>query len=130
MAGGDDPVVDNGERPVPISDVSAPACRPLAFPPGRVTPAELAVSIIPSTMTIEEDSTLTANPSLLISDDGNVGGGVVKSGIVLEPMSKIPDGWRLMTVPSRLAAGPPTETIVPAMAKAEGSGVNVWPAIV
>lgn len=102
----------------------------MAFPPGRVTPAAPAVSVIPSTTTMEEDSALTSNPSISISDDGNVDEGVVKSEIVLEPMSKIPDGCRLMTVPSTVAVDPPAERKVLAMGNAEGFGVKIWPAMV
>ena len=126
----DEPVVGNAKRPVPISNVAPPASKLTAFPPDRVTPAAPAVSVFPSTITTEEDSTLTSNPSISISDDGNVGGGVVKSGIVLEPMSKIPDGWRLTNVPFTVAAGPPAEMMVLAMGNAEGFGVKVWPATV
>lgn len=35
-----------------------------------------------------------------------------------------------MTVPSTVTAGPPAEIVVPAMEKAEGLGVNTWPATV
>ncbi|KAM0800360.1 hypothetical protein BDR22DRAFT_851453 [Usnea florida] len=35
-----------------------------------------------------------------------------------------------MIVPLRVAAGPPAEIVVPAMVKAVGLGVNVWPATV
>ena len=125
----DGPVVGNADHPVPtISNVAPPAARltaspPLPPPPERVTPTAAVTSVFPSTMTMEEDSALTSNPLISISDDGNVGGGVlvvIKSGIVREPMSRIPGGWRLMIVPSTVAAGPPTETVVPAMAKTEG----------
>ncbi len=33
-------------------------------------------------------------------------------------------------VPPTVTAGPPAETVVPAMEKAVGFGVNVWPATV
>ena len=35
-----------------------------------------------------------------------------------------------MTVPATVTAGPPAEIVVPAIEKAEGFGVNVWPATV
>ena len=60
-------------------------------------------------------------PSILVSDGVWVG----KSGIVLEPMSRVPEGRRLMMVPFMVAAGPPAEMMVLAMGKAEGFGVNV-----
>ena len=126
-----DPVgVGNAKRPVPISNVAPPAARLAVFPPERVTPAAPALRVFPSTMTMEEDSALTLKPSISKSNDRNVGGGVVESGIVLEPMSKIPDGWRLITVPSTVAADPPAEMMVLAIGNAEGFGVKVWLAAV
>lgn len=50
--------------------------------------------------------------------------------MVLLPMASAPDRPRLMMVPSIVAAGPPAEMMVLAMGKAEGFGVNVWPATV
>ena len=50
--------------------------------------------------------------------------------IVEPPIANAPDGPRLMVVPSIVTAEPPTEMVVPAIEKAEGFGVNVWPAIV
>ncbi len=50
--------------------------------------------------------------------------------IVELPITRAPDGSRLMRVPSILTAGPPAETVVPATGNAEGFGVNVWPATV
>ena len=89
-----DPVVGNAKRPVPISNVAPPPSRLRAFPPlERVTPAAPAVSVVPSTMKMEDDSSsLTSNPSISMSDDGTVGAGVVRSGIVSEAMSRVPDG--------------------------------------
>ena len=45
-------------------------------------------------------------------------------------MASAPDCPRLMAVPSIVTAGPPAESMVPAMGNAEGFGVNVWPATV
>lgn len=44
------------------------------------------------------------------------------------PIANEPDGPRLIAVPSTIIAGPPAEMTVPAMEKAEGFGVKVWPA--
>ena len=49
---------------------------------------------------------------------------------MLEPIIKVPEGSREMRVPFIVAAGPPTEMVVPATEKAEGLGVKVWPATV
>ena len=49
---------------------------------------------------------------------------------MLDPTIRVPECWRLMTVPARVTAEPPAEMRVPAMEKAEGFGVNVWPATV
>lgn len=106
---------------MPISNVAPPASR-LTSVPEIVTPAAAAFSVTPST-TMKEDCALMSKPSILMSD-------VVESGIVLEPMIRVPEGSRLMVVPFMVAGGPPAEIIVLAMGKAEGFGVNVWPAIV
>ena len=70
---------------------------------------------------------MTSNPSTLTSDANVITG---KSGIVLDPTTKVPEGWRLMTVPPTVTAGPPAEMVVPAMENAAGLGVNTWPATV
>ena len=50
----------------------------------------------------------------------------IRSGMMmLEPRRSVPDGWRVMIVPSIVTAGPPAETVVPAMENAEGLGVKV-----
>ena len=45
--------------------------------------------------------------------------------MVLEPMTKVPEGWREMRVPLMVAVGPPAEMVVPAIKNAEGFGMNV-----
>ena len=40
----------------------------------------------------------------------------------------MPEGSRLMTVPSMVTSGPPAEIIVPATMKPEAFSVIVWPA--
>lgn len=67
-----------------------------------------------------------SKPSIVMSD----GWGDGSSRMVLVPRRRVPEGRRRMIVPLIVAAGPPAETIVPAMAKAEGLGVNLWPATV
>ncbi len=46
------------------------------------------------------------------------------------PISNAPFGPRLTMVPLIVMAGPSAEIVVPAMEKAEGFGVKVWPATV
>lgn len=67
---------------------------------------------------------------IVISDEDEKVAWGVRSGMVLEPRSSVPDGWRVMIVPSSVTAGPPAERVVPAMENAEGLGVNVWSAMV
>ena len=52
---------------------------------------------------------------------------VIERSTVLDPMIKVPEDWRLMTVPSMVIAGPPAEMVVPAMESAEIAGVLVSP---
>lgn len=49
---------------------------------------------------------------------------------MLEPISRVLEGWRVMMVPFIVAAGPPAEMMVLAMGKAEGLGVKACPATV
>ena len=49
---------------------------------------------------------------------------------MLDPITKVPDGSRLITVSPTVAAGPPAQMIVPAMGNADGFGVNTWPVTV
>ena len=49
---------------------------------------------------------------------------------MLEPISRVPEGRRLMIVPFIVAAGPPAEMTMLAIGKADGLGVKVWPATV
>lgn len=61
---------------------------------------------------------------------GDTTGGVivgVGSKMVELPMVSDPDRPRLTTVPATVTAKPPTEMMVPAMEKAVGFEVNVWP---
>ena len=44
--------------------------------------------------------------------------------IMLPPMFKMPDGPRLIDVPSTVTPGPPAEMVVPSIEKAVGLGVN------
>ena len=67
---------------------------------------------------------MTSGP---LTDAAGVGVGRVKA---LLPMINTPEGSRLTTVPSTVTAGPPAETAVPAIGKAEGFGVITWPATV
>lgn len=53
-----------------------------------------------------------------------------ESGIALDPTIRSPARWRLITVPANVIAGSPAEIVVPALEKAVGFGVNVWPATV
>ena len=46
---------------------------------------------------------------------------------VLDPMIKVPEDWRLMTVPLTVIARPPAETMVPAMESADIAGALVRP---
>ena len=114
----------SAKRAVPISKVEPPASR-LATVPEIVIPGAAALSVTPLSTT-REDCTWTSKPS--ISTPGETGD--VRSGIVLEPITRVPDWLRLMMVPSTVAAGPPTEIVIPAMENAEGFGVNFWPATV
>ena len=50
--------------------------------------------------------------------------------MVLLSTASAPDWPRLMMVPSIVTAAPPAEMMELIMGKAEGLGVNVWPAIV
>ena len=111
------------KRPVPISKV-APAASRLMTLPEIVTPAAAALTVTPSMMAKEECATMS-NPLISTSDNNAVLG---NSGIVLDPITKVLEGSSLITVPLTVAAGPPAEMVVPAMEKADGFGVNTWPA--
>ena len=45
-----------------------------------------------------------------------------RSGIALDPRINVPKGWRFMTVPATVTAGPSAEIVVPAM----GEGGGAW----
>ena len=69
-----------------------------------------------------------------VVDGGRPGSGssavtdpVIKRSTVLVPMIKVPEDWRLMTVPSTVIAGPPAEMVVPAIESADIAGVLVSP---
>lgn len=114
-----------------MAKVEPPVSRLTSFPE-TVTPAAPGVMRTPSTTAAEVDPTVTSKPSMITSD-GNVGWGMpLNSAIVLDPTIKVPEGWTLMTVPWTVTAGPPAEMVVPAIVRAEESGlsVNVWPASV
>lgn len=116
--------VGSAKRPVPISTVAPPASRLTAVP--ETTTLDAATfSVTPSTTT-KEECAWTSKPLIFTPAET----GDVKSGVVLEPMTRLPDGPRLTIVPSMVAAGPSAEIVVPAMENAEGFGVNIWPATV
>ena len=89
--------------------------------PDMVTPGSAALSVAPST-TIMEEWALMSKPSIVMSDGD---WDVIDIEIVLEPMTKVPEGWREMRVLFMVAAVPPAEIVVPAIENAEGFGVNV-----
>ena len=60
---------------------------------------------------------------------GNAGDGV-GSEIIVPSIASAPDGPRLMILPVTVTAGPPAEIVVPAVEKAEGLWVKVWPATI
>lgn len=132
--------VGNANRPVPSTSNISPPLSKLTTAPEILTPDAPALSVTPSpTTTTKEDCASIWKPSIVISEDededeeGKVAwGGVEESGMmmVLEPRSRVPEGWRVRIVPFTVAAGPPAEMVVPAMGNAEGLGVNVWPATV
>ena len=92
-----------------------------------VTAGPSAEMVVPATEKAEGfgvnvwPATVNASAAKEVSD------GVVRE-IVLPSMAKNPDGSRLIAVPPTVTAGPPAETILPAIEKAEGFGVKVWPA--
>ncbi len=47
------------------------------------------------------------------------------STVVLVPMTKLPEGPKLTSVPESVAPGPPADIVVPAIEKAVGFGVKV-----
>lgn len=59
--------------------------------------------------------------------DGTETGDVVPIVTVLEPMTNTPDGPRLIGVPEIVTPFPPGNIVVPAIEKAVGLAVKVWP---
>lgn len=117
--------VGSAKRPVPMSKVAPPASRLTTVPETTATLDAATFSVTPSTTT-KEECAWTSKPLIFTSGET----GDVESGVVLEPMTRLPDGPRLMIVPSMVAAGPSAKIVVPAMENAEGFGVNIWPATV
>ena len=74
-------------------------------------------------MIVREDS-----PWMVGSDGRRVW--AAKSGIVLDPMIRVPDCSRLIIVPSRVCAAPPGEMVAPFRIKPVGFGAMASPAIV
>lgn len=124
--------VGSAKCPVPFTSNVLPPSSRLTTAPEIVMPDAPALSVTPSTTTKEGcDCVSIWKPSMIvISDEDEKVAWGVRSGIVLEPRSSVPDGWRVMIVPSSVTAGPPAEIVVPAMENAEGLGVNVWSAMV
>ena len=63
------------------------------------------------------------------NDDGVGGAADAANAKVFESMVKILELPRLTMVPEIVSAGSPADSIVPAMEKADGLGVIVWPAM-
>ena len=89
--------------------------------PETLTPGSAVLSVVPSA-TIKEEWALMSKP-LMGRSDGDCDG--MDSGPVLEPMTKVPEGWREMRVPVIRGGGLDAEMVVPAIDNAEGFGVKV-----
>lgn len=96
--------------------------------PSTVMAAPPALIVLPATEKADGFGVIVwpAMTKRPLVGDAAVGVGILK---VLLPIIKAPEGPRLITVPSVVAAGPTTEIVIPAMERAEGFGVIVWPAI-
>ena len=96
--------------------------------PETFTPGSPANSVVQSTANAEGFAVKVCQPTTKTEELGN---GVESLSItVLLPITKLPEGPRLVGVPDNVIRVPPGDIVVPSIGNPEGSALNVCPATV
>ena len=121
-------------KPIPVYPPVAPvAIGTVLFPTTRLPPSAkltgvppMVISLPPADMIVPSTekpagAAVKVSPPTVKTDCV-----VCESVVVLLPIISLPDGPRLIEVPSIVNPAPPAESVVPSIEKAEGLAVNVW----